>query len=170
MNTASFNHSTSADGAQLYVKYLTSDHQNSLILKYSLYLEDRVWSELMQYVSKRGQPLKVFQDLPDSMVAVFKVTRQSPDKPNVIELHGDKTPVKQTTQKVPPIDPCTTIAIFCILMESDREREGRRNENVEAFLIIRLFYNDGGCCDQATSTLLWSISHFVMYLHGFCTR
>lgn len=78
-----------------YVTYLMFDGLRSLILNCNFNLRSDGWIELPQYVLNRGQLLRVFQNLPDSLVLLFKVTRPLPPRPPVIELDKDGMLVNQ---------------------------------------------------------------------------
>lgn len=77
------------------VTYFMFVHPYSLVSNCKLYSNEKEWSTLLPYVPKRGLLPQVLLNLPDSVVAEFKITRRSTPRPNAIELGESEMPVNQ---------------------------------------------------------------------------
>lgn len=89
LDTAAVDCSANTDDVLCYVTYVLFEYLHTIILKCDIYSESQKWSDLLQYVPEHGHLPQVFQDLPYSVVAVFRVTRPSPPKRSVTELDTD---------------------------------------------------------------------------------
>lgn len=97
-DTVTFDRPTNPDDALRYVTYLTFDHHHSFISSCHHYSRHEEWSKMWQYVLECSQLPEVFENLPSSVIEVFKGTRESLSRLSVIALEESVVSFKQTSQ------------------------------------------------------------------------
>lgn len=115
MGTAAFERLANKDNVIHYVTYIVFVRLCLLDLTSNLYPDGEKFSEPWQYVPEICQLLRVFQNLPDSMVALFEATRPSPHRPTVIVLEEVGMPVNKPTKQASSV---TTIFANCSNLHS----------------------------------------------------
>lgn len=118
VESAAFYRLRNTDEAPGYVMYFMTDRLCLLVLGCKLYSKGDEWSKLFQYVRKDYQLQQLFQNLPDSVPAVFKVAKPSLLQPGVLELENTEMPVNQPNQKAPSV---THVYPYCSFLLTDKE-------------------------------------------------
>lgn len=85
------------------VTYLMFEHFHLLLLICCFYSEGEESSELLRYVLDRGQLPRVFQNLPEFVMAVFMVIQPSPSRISFIEQDEGGMKKSQPTRQVSPV-------------------------------------------------------------------
>lgn len=107
------------------------DHIHLLILNSKLYLEAEEGSELQQGDLVHSRLWEVFQNLPDSVVAVFKGTLQSLPRLSVIDLNEDRVPAIQPPTQDSPVHFLYQSHYFTLWFNLAKHAEAETGENDE---------------------------------------
>lgn len=103
MYTAVFYHWTNTDDVLCYLRYLMFDLLHLLLFSCNLSSKSEERSELLQSVPEPGQLSQVFQNQPNSVIAVVKDTGPSPPRRSDIGMDSDEMPVDQPQQQAPAV-------------------------------------------------------------------